>query len=234
MIFIRLITMNQLYFKNIYRIPSIRLSRRDYWDIWYYFITLCTKYRINYFGKINEGQMILNEYGKTIHTLRKNIPDHFPNTKLDQFIIMPNHIHWIIHIYKKNWKNIFRTDVAILHLNEDHLSNENLNENNSLNPNNRNSEDYLQYLNHINIPSPKSISGYYSNISPKSQSIGTIIRSFKSIATKTLNQIRPWYFRRQANYYERILMDEDQLNIVRQYIINNPQKRRIKKRWSWI
>ena len=32
----------------------------------YYFVTICTKDRINYFGNITDGQMLLNIYGQII------------------------------------------------------------------------------------------------------------------------------------------------------------------------
>jgi REP element-mobilizing transposase RayT len=42
--------------------------------------------------------MILNEYGKIVQRCWLEIPQHFPNVRLDEFIIMPNHIHGIIVI----------------------------------------------------------------------------------------------------------------------------------------
>ncbi len=64
---------------------------------------------------------------------------------------------------------------------------------------------------------------------PKSKSIGSIVSSFKSAATKRINQ----YFHTrgqsvwQRNYYEHIIRDENDLNKIRRYVINNPAK------WSY-
>lgn len=64
---------------------------------------------------------------------------------------------------------------------------------------------------------------------PKSNSIGAIIASFKSAATKQINILRNiagqsiW----QRNYYEHIIRDEQELNKIRRYVINNPAK------WSY-
>ncbi len=58
----------------------------------------------------------------------------------------------------------------------------------------------------------------------QSNSIGAIVGQFKSIVTKQINGIRNssglpvW----QRNYYEHIIRNEDELNRVREYIINNP------------
>jgi REP element-mobilizing transposase RayT len=55
-------------------------------------------------------------------------------------------------------------------------------------------------------------------------SIGAILGQFKSIAAKTINQIRnthgmPLW---QRNYFERVIRNENELHAIRQYIINNP------------
>jgi putative transposase len=85
-------------FKNKYRIGSSRLRGYDYSLPGKYFITICTKNKIPYFGKIDAGNMILSETGKIARDSWMAIPSHFPNTVLDEFIIMPDHIHGIIII----------------------------------------------------------------------------------------------------------------------------------------
>lgn len=42
--------------------------------------------------------MQLNGIGKIADQCWKDIPDHFPHVELDEFVIMPNHIHGIIFI----------------------------------------------------------------------------------------------------------------------------------------
>ena len=51
-------------FDNKYRIESPRREGWDYADNGYYFVTICTKDREHFFGEIENGEMILNEYGK--------------------------------------------------------------------------------------------------------------------------------------------------------------------------
>lgn len=48
------------------------------------------------FGEIANNEMILNDYGKIAGQCWNDIPKHFPNTIMDEFVIMPNHIHGII------------------------------------------------------------------------------------------------------------------------------------------
>jgi len=75
-----------------------RLANYDYSKDGYYFVTICTKHREEFFGKIENEKMVLNEYGKFTKKCWLEIPNHFPNTKLDEFIIMPNHVHGIVII----------------------------------------------------------------------------------------------------------------------------------------
>jgi putative transposase len=61
---------------------------------------------------------------------------------------------------------------------------------------------------------------------PVKGSIPTIVRAYKSAVTLRINQIlnssgAPFW---QRNYYERVVRNNDELNAIRQYIRNNPQK----------
>ena len=85
-------------FRNKYRIESTRYRGYDYSSPGKYFITICTKNKIRYFGKIDNGKMILSETGQIAEKFWREISDHFPNIKLDEFIIMPDHIHGILII----------------------------------------------------------------------------------------------------------------------------------------
>lgn len=77
---------------------KLRLKNFDYSQNGYYFVTICTKNRENFFGEIIDGKMFLNEIWKNVEQNWKNIILHYQNVEIDEFIIMPNHIHWIIII----------------------------------------------------------------------------------------------------------------------------------------
>src|SRR5664280_555297 len=85
-------------FRNKYRIESTRYRGYDYSSPGKYFITICTKNRKPYFGEVENGKMGLSELGIIAKKFWKEIPGHFPNIKLDEFIIMPDHIHGILII----------------------------------------------------------------------------------------------------------------------------------------
>ena len=85
-------------FKNKYTIKSTRLEGYDYSQDGMYFVTICTKDREEFFGKIEDGEMVLSKIGKIAEKFWKEIPKHFPFVILDEFVIMPNHVHLIIEI----------------------------------------------------------------------------------------------------------------------------------------
>jgi len=74
-----------------------RLKEYDYSRNGYYYITMCTYNRGELFGNIKNDRVILNKYGKIVEKTWLEIPIHFPAVALDQYIIMPNHIHGIIN-----------------------------------------------------------------------------------------------------------------------------------------
>ncbi|TAF63036.1 MAG: hypothetical protein EAZ55_14575 [Cytophagales bacterium] len=87
--------MNQ-YNPNIHHRRSIRLKGYDYSQAGLYFITICCQNRICRFGKIENGEMILNQFGQIAYHEWPKLAERFPNMELDVFQIMPNHMHGII------------------------------------------------------------------------------------------------------------------------------------------
>ena len=98
-------------YQNKYRIPTNRLQGYDYGANGCYYVTICTKNRNHYFGEI--GHVETDNYPSLRKTdnypsLRKTeiaeiaekywleIPNHFPFVILDEYVIMPNHIHGIL------------------------------------------------------------------------------------------------------------------------------------------
>ncbi|MEK7637148.1 MAG: transposase [Patescibacteria group bacterium] len=62
-----------------------------------YFVTICTKYRQEIFGVVQDGQIRLNVFGEAVRKCWFDLPNHYYCT-LDVFAVMPNHIHGIIVI----------------------------------------------------------------------------------------------------------------------------------------
>lgn len=170
-----------IYDPNKHHRRSIRLKNYDYSQPGAYFITICTHNRQCLFGEIVNGEMVLNEYGEIAKQCWLEIPVHFPHVQLDEFVIMPNHVHGIIIVGSRHALTL-----------------------------------------QIAVP-PQQIEQFGK---PTHGSIPTIIRSYKSACTKQINIIHQspanpvW----QRNYYEHIIRNENELDSIREYIINNPLK----------
>ena len=81
-----------------YRRRSIRLPGYDYTQAGAYFVTLCTQRRECLFGDIVNGEMVMNDAGRLVGKCWSDIPIHFLRVELDEFVIMPNHVHGIVVI----------------------------------------------------------------------------------------------------------------------------------------
>ena len=75
---------------------SIRLKGYDYTQAGAYFVTICAQDRDNLFGQITDGEIDLDPAGKMIHEVWSSLPEKYPTVQLDAFVIMPNHIHFIV------------------------------------------------------------------------------------------------------------------------------------------
>jgi len=75
---------------------SIRLAGHDYSSEAMYFVTVCTFDRVCSFGEIVNGEVHLNDAGRIVQTCWTAIPDHFAHVTLDEWVVMPNHVHGIL------------------------------------------------------------------------------------------------------------------------------------------
>ncbi|MCW3124827.1 MAG: hypothetical protein JWO03_485 [Bacteroidetes bacterium] len=90
-------------FRGKYRISSARLANWDYGSNAFYFVTICSKDRQPYFGEIkddNETQYLASLRATIIGGIAADywgqIPANFPFVELDEFVVMPDHIHGIL------------------------------------------------------------------------------------------------------------------------------------------
>ena len=87
-------------YNNKYRVESTRLKNWDYSNTGLYYVTINTYKMKKYFGEIIRGKMQLNEAGVIADEEWKNNEVKRNNVILDEYVIMPNHIHGILAIEK--------------------------------------------------------------------------------------------------------------------------------------
>jgi putative transposase len=148
------------------------------------------------FGDVVGGTEILNATGQVAATCWLEIPRHFPNVTLDEFIVMPDHLHGILAIHEVG----DALDVGAQHAAP------------------------LPLRRHATVSRHASVRAAAPRVVPGS--LGAIVRSFKSATTRRINDIRrtPGGSVWQRNYYDRIIRDDRELYRARRYIRSNPAR----------
>lgn len=59
-------------------------------------MTICTQGRFCWFGEVIEGRMVLSAEGRVIEEEWRKIPGIYPRVELDEWIVMPDHLHGIL------------------------------------------------------------------------------------------------------------------------------------------
>ena len=90
--------MSGKYDPNIHHRRSIRLRGYDYSEDGWYAITICTQGHKCLFGKFANGQIELYEYGYIVDECWKWLARQYDYVHLDEYVVMPNHLHGIIII----------------------------------------------------------------------------------------------------------------------------------------
>lgn len=85
---------------------SIRLKGYDYSLTGVYFVTICSQNRDCLFGDIQNGKMVLNNTGRIVFDEWMKTPLLRPNVELDEFVVMPNHVHGIIMITESHRRGV--------------------------------------------------------------------------------------------------------------------------------
>ena len=75
-----------------------RWNEWNYSENGWYFVTICTHQREPHLGGIDNYQIVLSDIGQITHKCWLETINHFENVWLDEFMVMPNHIHGIIII----------------------------------------------------------------------------------------------------------------------------------------
>ena len=219
------------YNSNIHHRRSIRLKRYDYTQRGAYFVTICTHQRNCLFGEIVDGEIKLNTNGEIARGSWLSIPRHFKNVELDEFVIMPNHLHGIIIIdssevvgealANQDFSQSFSEVAGEALANQDFSQSFSEVAGEALA-----NQDFSQQQNlSSQCFAPTVYTGETIKINgTKPQSLAAITQNYKSVSTRQINRMNKakgnviW----QRNYYEHIIRNEEALNNICEYIVNNP------------
>lgn len=76
---------------------SFRKPGWDYGQTAIYLVTLCLKRRRHLLSKICDDNVRLTTAGETVRRCIELIPHYHPYATIDEYIIMPDHVHIILH-----------------------------------------------------------------------------------------------------------------------------------------
>lgn len=181
---------------NMPQRKQVRLKDYDYKQEGAYFVTVCVGNRECAFGKIEGGRLKLNVLGNVaIREWEKTqIIRQDMNIQLDEFIVMPNHVHGII-IIGENKYNRRDTMSRVREMDNEGVIK-------------KTDAKHCVPTNQFGI---------------QSKNLSSIMRGYKSAVTMYArkNNIQ---FKWQARFYEHIVRNENDLNRIREYIMNNVEQ----------
>ena len=175
---------------------SIRLKGYDYAQAGAYFVTICTKGR----ECVLEDSVVEGIILAVWHAL----PAWFPTIELDEFVIMPNHVHLIVWLLPPDEVGASLADAQIADAHDIEWTGA--------------SPVPTEWV----IPKPDTV-----NMAP---TLSDVLGAFKSLVfTVYLDWIEVHDPTRRAkfwqhNYFEHVIRGEIELNAIRQYIVDNPAR----------
>jgi REP element-mobilizing transposase RayT len=194
------------YNPDIHHRRSIRLKGYDYSQAGFYFVTICVQNHRCLFGKIKNGQMVLNPAGQMVEKWCSELSNKFPDIILDKYVIMPNHFHVIIvntgngngngnnnDIKNKNG-NIIGADLRVCPHNHCEHKNNILGE-------------------HVGSPLHAVVQWF------KTMTTNAYIRGVKTFGWQRFEK-KLW----QRNYWEHIIRNDNAYLRIAKYIVDNPEK----------
>lgn len=183
-------------YKNRYRIDSARLNGWDYTAADIYFITICTKNKMHWFGEVTSetpgiASVKLSDIGLIVQEEWLRTPEIRAdmNLLLDEFVVMPNHFHGIIFIGENDYNREDAMHGDATHRDATH--------------------------------GVSTIKSTKIKFGPQRKNLGSVIRGFKSAVTAKARIKHPG-FTWQERYHDHIIRNHESFIKIQVYIINNP------------
>ena len=191
---------------------SLRLQNYDYAARGSYFVTIRVAGGECVFGDIRDSRMHLNPYGQIARQCWGSLSEHFPFLALDAFVVMPNHVHGVLHLYRAKPDGDVSCHPSVCRGTACRAP--------------TNDGPAFTVADHVPANEqeiPRTFSGrQFGEGIP--HSLSSVIGSYKSAVTRHINILRgaPGAKLWQRNYYESIVHTREELERIRNYIRLNP------------
>lgn len=180
---------------------SIRLRGYDYSRPGTYFVTVCTHRKEHLLGEVAEGDMKPSQCGEIVGLHWRDLPRHYPQIRLDSFVVMPNHVHGTVEIVGPNRESA----VGAIH---------------------ESSLPATSDQNAGSVHAPPNVGAIHELPlrMRRGMLLAKIVGRFKMTTAKRINEIRgtPGHPVWQRNYYEHIVRNPHELDMIQDYIAHNP------------
>ena len=210
----------------------IRAQRYDYRSSWAYFITICTKNRVHYFGEIVDGNMVWSVLWNYCNLFISWFSRRRKLCHIAEWIVMPNHIHLILLVEEftqvMNEPYINCRDIDTNCGNTDTNCRDALlghpyygighgnGHAKSVSPQSPQNQQSPQNLQNLNSSTP--------NNNYRWPTVGSIVNMLKGAITKYAKQCNI-VFAWQSRYHDHIIRNACEFERIRYYIQKNPQNR---------
>jgi REP-associated tyrosine transposase len=219
------------YDPRLHHRRSIRLRGYDYAGGGAYFVTICAQAKKCLFGEIVDGDMILNEAGIIVQGVWDALPQRFGSLVLDAFQMMPNHLHAIFVLPGPGLEAALAaaTGAPIIQpsvtdfVRRSHRNKGAVGIGLAL-PSSTGRRNITRGPQAVPL---RASAGTVSRpLTSSRTSMGDVVGAFKSISTISLNKFmsQPGARPLHENFYEHIIRDVAELELIREYIVHNPQR----------
>ena len=183
-----------------------------------YFVTICTKDRVHYFGEVCGGEMQLSSLGEILKQEIENTEKiRGGDVSIPLYVIMPNHVHLIVIVCRDAPRA--SVDVPCASVDAPRTSDISctsgaLNASDTLHA----SDAQMDMGGGVDARGA-SLRG--TGFGPQSKTLGSVIRGIKSAVTHFANE-NNIPFAWQSRYHDHIVRNQNEMNRIAEYIENNP------------
>ena len=198
----------------------LRLRGYDYSQAGAYAVTICTHGGAFLFGRVSDGRMALSGAGRLVEAVWDGLPAYYRHVTLDSFVVMPDHVHGVIILADvtlpadDGWEGNQGRQADV-----DALTGR---------PEGRGPARTQDQRAGWAVGS-RSEDGRVRDSAPRKREVrrhglSEVVRGFKSMSGRRVNALRgtPGVAVWQRGFYEHVVRNEEDLNRIRQYIVENP------------
>jgi REP element-mobilizing transposase RayT len=138
-----------------------------------------------------------------------DIPRHFPQVTLDAFVVMPDHVHGIVMMGRKDVSGAVSTIPPARSIPQSQPNDDGVQSRN------------VETQNFASLRQPSQKPPPHNHFGAQSRNLASVIRGFKIGVTVAVRAIHPDFIW-QHRFHDRIIRNAQEMDAYRRYIMQNP------------